>query len=192
MGVLSNDLIMNEFISIQDCFEIELADWANQYNRPIVESMLKYVYNELESRYGGSDFTKTDFFEIIHDDLPELITEYLYYRGFITSYKKTSMMEQTHRRAPYFGLPEAPTFVMYLETSADITTDCSYIRTSISNIIWEKRWAGVDPVVYDRFIRYMNNHWDHRLPYSKNPDPWNVLNIMVTNPKLFEKYGNTL
>lgn len=180
MSVLSDDIMNTEQLSIRDCFEIDMGGWIRHMDRNIVIAMCNYVYDELEKLYGGADFINEDFFPTIYNDIPGLMYEYMYKTGRITWAERDKLLEDTYRESPYWGVPEVPSMSTPIVCIRDFGGDVEAIHTYVSNRVWEKRWEGTSPIVYDQFIRFMTKHWNSRLQFCHNPNPWKTLTHMIS------------
>lgn len=187
MSVLS-DIMTQEQLQIRDCFEIDMGEWVKFVPRPVVVSMRNHVLDELEKLYGGADFINEDFFPTIYNDIPGLMFEYMYKMGHITSVMRDNLLAETKRAAPYWGVPEVPSMSVPIQTYHEVYT----IHTYVENRIWENRWKGTNPIVYHRFLRYMNKCWKSNLQFCHNPNPWKVLEDVIANPGKYAKYEHIM
>ena len=183
MGILGN-IIEREQLGIRDCYDIFLDEWRSRLTQPVINSMKESTLKELEKRYEDTDPMRPEIFESICSDIPELICDHLYHMGHITAALKDNLLCEMQRCAPYWGVPESPSFLVPIRTYPGVGD--TYFHTNIINLIWEKQWKGVDPVAYDKFIRHMHLYWHSNMGFGCNPDPWKTLQDVINNPQDYE------
>lgn len=183
MGILGN-IIEHEQLSIRECYSIENGTWHEYFREGVVTSLRECVMDKLDCKYGPNDPTNSRLFSEIISDVPCIIGDYLYEMGYITKARRDEFTLDVVRESPFWGVPEVPQFSIPIRLRLTETSDLIHIH--VSNLIWEKQWKGVEPVAYDKFIRYMHLYWHRSLGFECNPDPWKTLQDVINNPQDYE------
>lgn len=186
MSILTN-IIEQEQLTIATCYAVENGAWKEFFRNVIVDQMHDYIMDELESRYGWSDPTNIDLFATIVNDVPGLIGDYLYGMGHITKACRDGFAIGAWRDVPFWGVPEVPQFSIPIRLR--VYDSGPWIHTYISNKMWESRWRGIDPIIYDRFIHYIRGKWVASNQFCHNPNPWKILQNIIDYPDKYKEYG---
>lgn len=187
MGILQ-DQINTEQLSIRDVYTIRLDnEWKALMPGVERQVFVDYLWHLLEDEYNDQDPCSQSIYAEILNDIPRFAIPLIVDTSYHTSYEREMLSESARRTPVFWGVPEVPAMVTGWQFSVRCgpSQERRILSIDVINELWERSYRGVNPIVYDKFIRYMHRVWQTSIPFCKNPNPWRTLQQMIN------KYGNT-
>lgn len=177
MGVLNSNIITERQLGVEHYFDIFLP--GDEKLAPLIkESMFEY----LNQQYAKDPLDELHTFYSIYNDLPEAFMLAVAQHEFMTDYTKSAMSESARRCPPFWGVPEVPAFNLVVSITRQRGNEGEIFYVTLINKNWEMKYKGIDPKVYDLFIRYMRMRWMTSLPCCRNINPEEVIASIQKNP----------